>query len=180
MTTIAAVFNGPTDYAIASDSQAELNGAKFGGITKLGRWGDTFFGGWGSAAQLQRVRRWLPDEPAPTTWAEMEQAIDRVWARLAQHVGNPAAGETAIVGVGILVVGPLGLAEVDYAGSVANMGRWWAGGSGGPEARGALSALCDRGGSRWLVGRAIEVAMQLDVSTGGKVSILSSREEPGG
>lgn len=176
MTVIAAAFQDGSDYAIAADSQGEVDGERITGIVKVHRWGPVLFGGWGTSAQVHRGRRWLLGWDPPADMNALSEIVRALYDALCERVGPAGNAEVVNIGAGFLFVGPWGILRMDYAGAVHDAGRQAAGGSGGLVATGAMWVLGRAFGppdprARVLLG--VEAAIALDTGCGGDVVVLT-------
>jgi hypothetical protein len=176
VTIIAASFENESSYAIASDSQGEVDGERITGIVKVHRWGSVLFGGWGTSAQVQYARRWLLGWDSPADLDALMVSIRSLYDALCERVGPAGNAEVANVGAGFLFVGPWGILCMDYAGAVHDRGSRAAGGSGGLVASGAMWARRQHLGGcepRLLVDLGVRAAIELDTGCGGDVRVLT-------
>lgn len=187
MTVIAAAFNNERDYAIASDSVSELDGARVPSGAKVWRWGSVLLGSHGLASQRQRAIRWTSARPAPVDAEALVLALVELHQHLAANVGPPPFAEVALMGLGVLVASPWGVMELDSGGAVTAPPRWawWASGSGGATARGAMAFWSTEGAiakelqamrtgwPAWLVTAAVRAAIALDTGCGGAPVVLT-------
>lgn len=180
VTVIAAAFRTTDDYAIAADSEArDENGGRIPGVEKCWRWGSVLLGSAGSWVQGQRAKRVLATMDPPTSRDELIVALETMHAALLPHVGTPGYLTRSDCGVDLLTVAPWGIAYVDSCGGVLYPGTWWAMGSGGPMARGAMWALVREEPSRdrapaFLVSEGVYAAIDLDSGCGGGAVVLRS------
>lgn len=178
MTCIAAVYRSPTDYAIASDTESahSQHGSRVASGPKVWAWGPILLGTCGSLAQRQHLEWGLGLDEVPTTAGELRKLLTHAYEALGSRVGSPPHGCLPNVDLEILVVSPWGILAVDQEGGIVDPGGWWAIGSGGPEARGALWAARASVGSRWCAEMAVKAAIALDSGCGGKPAVLSAPE----
>jgi hypothetical protein len=201
MTILAAAFNGPTDYAIASDSTSDLDGSRVPSGGKVWRLGAILLGSHGLASQRQRAMRWTELRPAPADPTALVLALVDLYEHLAARVGPPPYAELPLMGLGVLVASPWGVMELDSGGAVTQppAWAWWAAGSGGAAARGAIRGFtmasqfaeeakgANGNGARgpfwgWstsaIVRYAVEAAIDLDTGCGGAAVVLRSEAPP--
>lgn len=140
MTIIAAAYRNPTDYAIGSDSTSDLDGSRVPSGGKVWRWGRVLLGSHGYASQRQRAIRWTEGRAAPETAEDLADSLVALYEHLAARTGPAPFAEIPLMGLGVLVASPWGVAELDSGGAVTQPPEWswWAAGSGGAAARGAI------------------------------------------
>jgi len=180
MTVIAAAFRNSDDYAIAADSQGEVDGERITGIVKVHRWGPVLFGGWGTSAQVHRGRRWLLGWDPPADMNALSEIVRALYDALCERVGPAGNAEVVNIGAGFLFVSPWGVLRMDYAGAIHEVGRHAAGGSGGLVASGAMWALreeLDCYSPHRLVRVGVGAAIEMDTGCGGNIVMLASREQ---
>ena len=110
------------------------------------------------------------------TEAGLLAALESAHASLIQQTGSPGFGQVADSGIILLTVASWGIRSMDGAGATVDHGPWWAVGSGGPEARGAMWArrqhLGDCDPAR-LVDLGVRAAIELDTGCGGAPVVLT-------
>ena len=143
MTTIAF-----KDGTLASDSQVTQNSSFTGSALKIGKLGPVLFGACGALPIAQKFMQWAIG------------GMVGECPRMAQR-----DGELVTEAVGVVFHGNH-ILEFNQYGSITLKAPYYATGSGGEFARGAMEA----GASAQ---RALEVAMKLDIYTGGDITLLS-------